>query len=242
MEPSTLIFLGYLAYQAVRSFSEPTEETAQAVDPRKAEEIAELSANPTYFIIALLAKFAKQDGVVTKKEIACVERILRDMDVTVEGRKQAIDIFRRHKQGVLTYGEASLLFCRHHANSRRFTLVICLFLLRLANADGPASAESIQAVKEACKALTVEYSKVEEMYLSSEAETRAAEDAACSILGCESSDSIETIRNATCNLRRSIIRTPLRGKIFLLSLFNWRKRSFAPSKKPTIRSLRYAWH
>ena len=68
-------------------------------DPRKEKEIEELAADPIFFAVAILAKFAKADGVVTKREIAKIEEILSDIELTGENRAKAIKIFSKHKEG-----------------------------------------------------------------------------------------------------------------------------------------------
>ncbi|MEQ1681970.1 MAG: hypothetical protein ABL950_15365 [Nitrospira sp.] len=86
MIPLIALGLGYAAWELGKYIEENFNPFTQ-VNPVKKAEIEELTAEPIFFSVALLAKFAKADGIVTKNEVATIEQILRDIELTGENRK-----------------------------------------------------------------------------------------------------------------------------------------------------------
>ena len=67
------------------------------IDPAKKTEIEELGEQPVYLIMAILAKFAKLDGIITKNEILVITTILNEMNITDDLRSEAKRRFSKYK-------------------------------------------------------------------------------------------------------------------------------------------------
>ena len=141
------------------------------------KEIDELVAEPLFLPIAILGKFAKADGVVSEQEIACVEEILRDIDLTGERRTKAIIVFDKHKNGSLTYEESLSIFAELTKETPELRANLCYLLLRLAHAGGPASKQAIVGVQQACGICDLEFSEVETIFRAYQEEKDPAEKA-----------------------------------------------------------------
>ncbi|MEI7818399.1 MAG: DnaJ domain-containing protein, partial [Desulfuromonadales bacterium] len=166
-------------------------------DPEKDMEVEELAKEPIYLVVAILAKFAKADGVISKNEIACVEEILREIELTGKKRAAAIGIFTKHKAGVLTYEESLNIFAALTKNSADIRGTLCLFLLRLACADGDPTQPSINGVKYACSVCAIDYNQVQEAYHEQEQHQQSGDRtlrAAYEIMGCSLNDSMDAIK------------------------------------------------
>jgi DnaJ-domain-containing protein 1 len=181
-------------------------------DPRKAKEVEELTAEPIYFAVAILAKFAKADGIVTKNEIATIENILRDIDLTGEKRTKAINVFRKHKDGALTYGESLSVFAALTKDSLEFRGALCILLLRLAHADGNPPQRALAGVQQACNACGVEYAKVCEVFQEAEQQKNAEINAAYEVIGCSRADSVDAIKKRYRELTKTFHPDTMSGK------------------------------
>src|SRR5262245_11859212 len=118
--------LGYGAWKLGKYIYEEFNKASEPPDPRKEAEIKELTAEPIFFAVALLAKFAKGDGIVTKNEVASIENILRDIELTGENRKKAIGIFTKHKDGALSYEESLTILATLVEDDFDFRAGLCI--------------------------------------------------------------------------------------------------------------------
>jgi uncharacterized tellurite resistance protein B-like protein len=160
--------LGYGAWKLGKYIYEKFNKPPTPIDRRKETEIEELTAEPIYFVVAILAKFAKADGIVTKNEVATIEEIFRDIELTGETRTSAVSIFRKHKRGALSYEESLTIFARLTEDSIDFRTGLCILLLRLAHADGTPPQCATEGVRQACNACDVDYAEVYQIFRQQE--------------------------------------------------------------------------
>lgn len=183
-----------------------------AADPRKSKEIEDLAQEPIYFAVAILAKFAKADGVITRAEIACVEEILRDIELTGEKRTRAISIFKKHKAGALTYEESLAVFAELTADSADLRGALCMLLLRLAHADGTPPDDALFRVQQACGACGIDYTELQNIFWQHQQQNRSTINAAYETLGCSQNDSMDAIKTRYRHLVRTFHPDTLSGK------------------------------
>ena len=186
--------LGYAAWKLGKSFFAGSNKPSPRPNPRKEAEIKELSAEPIFFAVAILAKFAKADGVVTKNEVATIEEILCDIELTGEDRKKAISIFAKHKKGAISYKQGVSILAELTADSPEFRSGLCILLLRLAHADGTPPESAIRRVRQACSAFGIDYREVHEIFQQQERGRRKPVNADFAVLGCSPNDSVDTIK------------------------------------------------
>jgi len=206
------IGLGYGAWKLGQYICEQFNTPSTPNDPRKEAEIAELTAEPIYFAVAILAKSAKADGIITKNEIATIEDILRDIELTGELRTKAIRTFTKHKNGVLTYEESLELIAQLASDDIVFRTGLCILLLRLAHADGPPTQHSIDGVQHACNVLGTSYTEVSEIFQQQEQLRRHAINADFETLGCSPNDSTAAIKKRYRDLTKTFHPDTISGK------------------------------
>jgi len=105
-------------------------------------------------VAAMLAKMAKADGVVTRYEIAGVERAFHRLGFTPAARRYAIDVFRRAKDDPHTIYD----YARDFAATVDSVEVRELFyeiLWDIACADGTVSAPEVQILQRIPQALAI---------------------------------------------------------------------------------------
>lgn len=204
--------LGYGAWKLGKYIYEEFNKPFAPPNPWKEAEIKELTAEPIFFAVAILAKFAKADGIVTKNEVATIEQILRDIDLTGEDRKKAISIFSKHKNGALSYEESLTILATLAQNDLDFRVGLCILLLRLAHADGTPPQRAIQGVQHACNVLGIDYVEVHEVFQQQERHRRAAINADFEVLGCSPNDSTETIKKRYRELTKTFHPDTMSGK------------------------------
>lgn len=193
MIPLIALGLGYAAWE-LGKYIEESFNPFTPVNPVKKAEIEELTAEPIFFSVALLAKFAKADGIVTKNEVATIEQILRDIELTGENRKKAIRIFTKHKDGVLSYQESLTILAGLTENNIPCRVGICILLFRLAHADGTPPQKAIDGLQHACKVFGIDYAEVDKVFQEQQHQQREALNADYDLLGCSPNDSVDTIR------------------------------------------------
>lgn len=204
--------LGYGAWKLGKYFYDEYNSAATPPDPRREAEIKELASEPMYIVVAILAKFAKADGVVTSNEIAVVEQILRDIELTGENRTKAIGIFRKYKDGPLTYDESLAIFAGLTDDSTNLRAELCIFLLRVAHADGIPPQRSIEAVCEACSVCGFDYDEVHQFFQNQESLRREAITADYELLGLSPGDSPEIIKTRYRYLTKTFHPDTIAGK------------------------------
>jgi DnaJ like chaperone protein len=197
--------LGEYIYKEVNSPETPP-------DPRKSKEVEELTPEPIYFAVAILAKFAKADGIVTKNEIATIEGILRDIELTGEKRTKAIGIFSKHKNGALTYEESLSIFAELTEDSDDLRGALCILLLRLAHADGQPPQHAINGVQQACDAFDMDYIKLTQVFQEIEQQKRASVAIFYETLGCSANDSVDAIKKRYRYLTKTFHPDTIAGK------------------------------
>ena len=204
--------LGYGAWKLGKYIYEEFNKPSTPPNPRKEAEIKELIAEPIYFAVAILAKFAKADGIVTKNEVATIEGILRDIELTGEDRKKAIRIFTQHKDGALSYEESLTILAALAENDFDFRSGLCILLLRLAHADGTPPQRAIQGVQHACNVLGIDYAEAHQIFQQQEHHRRGAINADFELLGCSSHDSVDTIKKRYRELTKTFHPDTMSGK------------------------------
>jgi DnaJ like chaperone protein len=207
------IGLGIGAWKLGEYIYEEFNKSSIPPDPRKEVEIEELrNAEPVYFAVAILAKFAKLDGIVTKNEIATIERILSDIDLTGEGRNKAIHFFRKHKDGALSYEESLAIIAELAENDLDFRAAVCILLFRLAHAEGMAQQLAVQGVQHACEVMGIDYAEANQVFQEQERHRREAVSADFELLGCSPNDSMESIKKRYRELTRTFHPDTVTGK------------------------------
>lgn len=186
--------LGYGAWKLGKYIFEEFNKPSTPPDLRKEAEINALTAEPIYFVVAILAKFAKSDDIVTKNEIATVEEILREIELTGEDRTKAVSVFRKYKDGALSYEESLAIFAELTENAMDFRGTLCVLLLRLAHADGIPPKRAVEGVRKACDACGIDYAELFRFFQEQQARRREAIAAEYELLGCSPSDSADSIK------------------------------------------------
>ena len=204
--------LGYGAWKLAKYIYEEVNKSSTPPDPRKEEEVKKLTEEPTYLVVAILAKFAKADGIVTKNEIATVEEILREIEITGEDRTKAIGIFRKYKDGALSYEESLALFADLTENAMNARGTLCILLLRLAHADGVPSKTTVVLVRKACDICEIEYSELFRFFQEQQALRIEAIAADYELLGCSPTDSEDSIKAKYRHLTKTFHPDTIAGK------------------------------
>lgn len=204
--------LGYGAWKLGEYLYQEFNKPSAPPDPRKEAEIKELTAEPIYFAVAVLAKFAKADGIVTKNEIATIERILCDIELTGEDRNKAISIFSKHKGGALSYEESLTILAALAEDDSDFRAGVCILLLRLAHADGTPPERAIQGVKHACEVMGIDYTEVHQVFQQQERHRCDAINTDLELLGCSPNDSTAAIKKRYRELTKTFHPDTMSGK------------------------------
>ena len=204
--------LGYGAWKLGKYFYDEFNKPSAPPNPRKEAEIKELTAEPIFFAVALLAKFAKADGIVTKNEVATIEQILRDIELTGEDRNKAIRIFTTHKDGTLTYEESLTILAALAEEDFGFRKGLCVLLLRLAYADGAPTQRAVDSYHHACSVLGTDYSEIYQIFQKQEQLRRQAGNADFEVLGCLPNDSTASIKKRYRELTKTFHPDTMSGK------------------------------
>ena len=204
--------LGYGAWKLGKYFYDEFNKPSAPPNPRKEAEIKELTAEPIFFAVALLAKFAKADGIVTKNEVATIEQILRDIELTGEDRNKAIRIFTTHKDGVLTYEESLTILAALAEDDFDFRAGLCILLLRLAYADGDPTQRAVDSYHHACRVLGTDYSEIYQIFQQQEQLRHQAGNADFEVLGCLPNDSTAAIKKRYRELTKTFHPDTMSGK------------------------------
>lgn len=204
--------LGYGAWKLGQYIYEEFNKPSAPPDPKKEAEIEELTAEPIFFAVALLAKFAKADGIVTKNEVATIEQILCDIELTGEDRKKAIRIFTRHKDSALSYEESLTILASLAEDDFDFRAGLCILLLRLAHADGTPPQRATEGVQHACNVLAIDYTEAHQVFQQQERHRREAVNADFDCLGCSPNDSTDTIKKRYRDLTKTFHPDTMSGK------------------------------
>lgn len=181
-------------------------------DPAKEKEIKELAVDPIFFAVAILAKFAKADGIVTKREVAKIEEILADIELTGDNRAKAIKTFSRHKEGALSYEESLGVYAHLTKDSDELRGGLCILLLRLAHADGSPPQRAIQDVQKACTICELDYNEVYVFFENIEQAKSATVSSAYEILGCSPNDSVDAVKRRYRHLTKTFHPDTIAGK------------------------------
>jgi DnaJ like chaperone protein len=181
-------------------------------DPEKAAEIRELTERPIFLAVAILAKFAKADGVVTRNEIAAVEEILASFDLSPADRNEAIRVFTKHKSGALSYQESLQCLADLVENQYEFRWWMCGTLLRLAHADGSPPREALQNARLACGILDIDYAQLYASMQNREGSRGEEDPLDYELLGCSPRDSIQTIKKRYRELAKTFHPDTMSGK------------------------------
>ncbi len=182
------------------------------LDLRKEAEIKELSTNSVYFAVAILAKFAKADGIVTKKEIATIEGFLLEIGLKGEDFKNAIRIFTKYKAGALSYEEGLAILAELAEDDFDFRGALCMLLLHLAHADGPPPLRSIHRVQYACSVLSIDYTDLHQAFQPQETGRSGANASDFELLGCSPNDQTDTIKKRYRELVKTFHPDKMAGK------------------------------
>jgi DnaJ like chaperone protein len=182
------------------------------LDPEKDAEIRELTERPVFLAVAVFAKFAKADGVVTRNEIAAVEEILAFFELSKGDRAEAIRIFTKHKTGALSYRESLERLGEIVEDQDQFKWWMCATLLRLAHVDGPPSRDALGNVQLACEIFGVHYPQLYASMQNEGHDGADTMDADYELLGCSPHDPITTIKKRYRELAKTFHPDALAGK------------------------------
>jgi DnaJ like chaperone protein len=174
------------------------------------KEISELASSPLFLVAAALAKFAKCDGVITQNEISTVEAIFSEFGIVGEDRRDAIRIFTKHKNGVLSYEESLKLLKNSSEFDGQFFFDFCIRLFRLAHADSQPSRYSIQNVQQACAVFGIDYDDVKDCFRGEN--QCQSNDADYEILGVSTNDSDDIIKKRYRELTKTFHPDTLAGQ------------------------------
>ncbi len=113
-----------------------------------------------FLICEASAKIAKSKGVIKKEEIAELENIFRELRLTDDIRKQAIDYFRSVKNTARPLSEIAREFAKYfpELDARQDFITV---VIRIALADGTLQAEELYELRLACAELKIDPSILE---------------------------------------------------------------------------------
>ncbi|SMD03965.1 DnaJ like chaperone protein [Desulfocicer vacuolatum DSM 3385] len=128
-------------------------------------------AQMTFFVAAfsMLAKLAKADGRVTDSEIASIETFMtRDLNLDVDGRNSAVNIFRQALNSPESFDAFALQFYRVFRVQPRIIEFMMDVLFRVSAADGAISAQEEVLLQSAGRIFQIhaaEYEKIKARYV-----------------------------------------------------------------------------
>jgi len=150
-------------------------------------------------IIGAAAKLAKADGVVSKQELAEVEKLFTMFEMTGDQRTRAIDYFNWAKNAPMSFYDTILAIRDIGKPDQETILILSLMMFRIGNADGKLSDVNRECLEDLCRIYGLSYDGCNEIYLSYR-QNMDDEKEAYVILGCTPSDSDDTIKERYRNL------------------------------------------
>lgn len=141
-------------------------------------------------LVQLLAKVAKADGVVTKVEIRKVDELLKQViQPSDEQLRQIRKVFNEAKHTSIGYEGIAKELHRYLNQNATFLRDIIILLFEVASADGQVHPEQERLISHVASLfnLTHEYNQISSQYVDNL-------DEYYKILGCSSTDSIDTIK------------------------------------------------
>ena len=171
--------------------------------------------DPRLLIVACLGKFAKVDGVVTKREIKVVEEVFGDMELSNEERRQAVNTFNHAKQGRATLRSCVLLYAelQQHDAIRVHSLLYAFF--RVAHADDTPSPRTQQTLEKICQWVSMDYRECAKLYGDARQDTPPPLDttiAAYAVLGCQPGDALSVVKDRYRKLAKDFHPDTIIGK------------------------------
>jgi DnaJ like chaperone protein len=124
-------------------------------------------------LIAMFAKIAKSDGVVSRAEISLIDDFfITILCFTPQMRKEAIRIFNQAKLSTVPYEVYAKRFYQFHKGNPNLLEVVVDFLLALGLADGELSAEEEILISQTLAIFEIEH----EAYSTHREEKQRVED------------------------------------------------------------------
>ena len=181
-----------------RSATDETSRSAEEDAPYQ-RKLSSYGQDGRLLLVACAAKFAKTDGVVTKSELAVVEKFFGYLDLTGKLRQQAIATFNQAKAGRASL-EATLRFCvAQRWWQSPWPINALLMFFKLAYADGQPNARTQQTLEAICGWLKEDYQECRREYEAGRREAAAHQpdglEAAYVILGCQPDDALDVIKD-----------------------------------------------
>lgn len=141
----------------------------QAQYPRRGLNRTE-QVQAAYFIslFSMLGKFAKIDGVVTRDELAVIERFLRQMGIAGPERDFAIGIFNDAKNSPYSLQDFAAQFYEVSGHQRALLYSFIDLLFQLALADGrvhPAEERAIDDIRRIFRISDTEFAGIQGRYV-----------------------------------------------------------------------------
>ncbi len=112
------------------------------------ENIARIQASFFDTTFLLLGHIAKSDGRVSEQEIAHTENIFREMGLSGEQRRRAIELFQRGAGSAFHVGPTVTAFVETCGPQRQLQQALLAFLVTLAMADGELDAGEHTALRQ----------------------------------------------------------------------------------------------
>ncbi len=150
-------------------------------------------AHLLYFTAAfsMLAKLAKADGVVSRSEVAVIERFMREgLRLDPAARKLAIRIFNRAKDSPERFEDFAVQFHGYFHHRREIIFSMYQLLLEVAAADGTVHPGEERLLAAAARIFRISDTRSSRFRQAATGGT----DRFYAVLGCSRSDSDETIR------------------------------------------------
>ncbi len=150
-------------------------------------------AHLAYFVAAfsMLGKLSKADGVVSREEIAVVERFMRNnLGLSAEARRYAVQIFNRAKSSPDRFEDYAAQFYSLFHDRREIILSMFELLVAVASADGVIHPGEEGMLRNAARIFHIHSSQ----YANIKQAERGGADKYYAVLGCTRTDTDETIK------------------------------------------------
>lgn len=150
----------------------------------------------------LFAQLAKVDGPVSKPEIVAVDHIMRRvLMLDAESRKKAIKIFKETKASSRSFVQNLKLFNQQYAGRKAILLAMVESLFTIACADQKLNEQEEKLIQKACEIFGIshkEFFEIRSKYYESKPidEISFGSRSAFEVIGCSSSDSVETLKKS----------------------------------------------
>ncbi|WP_210395641.1 co-chaperone DjlA [Motiliproteus sediminis] len=119
---------------------------------------------------AVMGKLAKADGRVSENEIQFARDVMARMNLSVDKRQQAIELFTRGKQSDFDINEVMVPLARLIRHRRSVKQMFVEIQLQAAFADGDVSPQELSVIQAICTQLQISYADLEQILFRCRAE------------------------------------------------------------------------